>query len=618
MKRFLIFPLCLLLLLTGCKAVPQELPTTPAEPAVTTAPTAPATLPTELPVIPLLDQAESAGEAGNLLYIPNAHVESMACPEIRLYGNGLLLFEHNMENLQLKRISLEDGSLEAEATYAVTPSVRLQIGSGFIGLCDSGTGQVLILNEFLELETTYTVPMEGESWCLDQEMENLYVFYEEQGLLIRNLLTGETRWLLENAAFVQTCGLGNGYALFSYTDRADQKTYNRCLNLSTATLETLPVAGHVRSGVRSGDQWLLRQDYLSGEHILVSQDTASRFVRSEGLVELLSGRRQLLITDGSYRTLYLYDLSGKFLSRCDLPQIDYASVGQDLVWSGYWQGYFFRDTYDNTAHLMFWNPEVPLEGEDLPLTDLGAVQSPESILDQALYQKAQTLSQQFGLDIRIAEQCSLAYTHYIGDALAEPYFVREALNTLEQALSAYPEGFFRQLPYDSMQEIRIELAGDLRARDDVDTHPVDIGGFAQATSDHYLIVLDGTALQITTVFHEISHIIDKRLEWNANLQTDALFSEETWQSLQPSGFRYAESYIDIPALEHPDYFVRAYSTTFPTEDRATLMALAMTDSEVLLGNGGMLAKMRYYAACIRDCFDTTAWPETTRWEQALS
>ena len=27
------------------------------------------------------------------------------------------------------------------------------------------------------------------------------------------------------------------------------------------------------------------------------------------------------------------------------------------------------------------------------------------------------------------------------------------------------------------------------------------------------------------------------------------------------------------------------------------------------------AKLEYYSACIRDCFDTKTWTETTKWEK---
>lgn len=607
MKRLLTLILCLLLL-TSCVADPQTPSSQETEPS----------LPQEHPGVPLLDQGEASGETGNLLYIPNPHVESMTCPEIRLFGNGLLMYEHTVNRLlQMKRISLEDGILLAQASYPATSAVTVQIGNGFIGLCDSGSGQVMILNESLELEKTYSIPLEGEGWYLNQELETLYVFFNE-GLLSYDLETGRAHWLLDNAAFVQPFDMGSGFVLFSYTDRTDQKTYNRCLNLSTATMETMPVENLISSGVRNGEQWLLRQGIASGTYILVKQEEAVTFTLLEGLVELLPGRRQLLITDGSYRELTLYDLDGNFLSRCALPKTEHASVGTDLVWSGYWQGYFFRDTYDNTAHLMFWNPDTAQEGENLSLTSLGAVQAPESVLEKELYQKAAELSKRFGLDIRIAEQCAMDYSHYQADALTDPYLVRDALNVLELAFSRYPDGFLRQLPFGALQQIRIELVANLRGQENMDTHPISVGGFAQAASDHYLIVFDSLSLDTQTVYHELSHVIDKHLEWDSTLRPQAMFSENTWLSLQPKGFRYANSYTDMPdaiaAYENSGYFVSSYAMTFPTEDRATLMSLIMSDKTVLQENPGMAEKMRYYAACIRDCFDTEGWPETTLWE----
>ena len=113
-------------------------------------------------------------------------------------------------------------------------------------------------------------------------------------------------------------------------------------------------------------------------------------------------------------------------------------------------------------------------------------------------------------------------------------------------------------------------------------------------------------------------MIDKHLEWDATLRPQALFSEEVWLSLQPKGFRYAYSYTDMPdsirAYEDSGYFISSYAMTFPTEDRATLMSVIMSDKTVLDENPGMAEKMRYYAACIRDCFDTEGWPESTLWE----
>lgn len=604
MRRILILLLCIMVLLTGCLAEPMD--------------STEATRPVEQPGVPLLDQGKTAGESGNLLYIPNPHVESMACPEIRLFGNGLLLYEHTINGiLQLKRISLEDGTLLAEASYPISPSARVQVGNGLIGLFDSDSRQVLILNESLERERTYSVPLEGNAWYLNQELETVYVFLNE-GLMSYDLEADRAYELLEDVTLVQPFDVGGGYVLFSYTDRTDKKTYTRCLNLSTATIETIPVENPIISGVRNADQWLLRRNGDSLAYILVNQEKAAAFTLAEGGAQLLPGKRQLLVMDGSYRELSVYDLEGNFLSRCVLPQTEHAGVGADLVWSGYWQGYFFRDTYENSAHLMFWNTDTAQEGESLSLTSLGAAKAPEAILEKELYQKAEELAQRFGVEIRIAQQCALEYSHYQADVLTDPYEIRCALNILERAFSSYPEGFLRQLPFGALQQIRIELVNNLREKEDVDTHPEVVDGFAQEQFDHYLIVFDGMTLDSQTIYHELSHVIDKHLAWDASLRPRALFSEDTWLSLQPKGFRYAYSYVDMPdaiaAYENSGYFVSSYAMTFPTEDRATLMAQSISDKTLLWENPGMAEKMRYYADCIRDCFDTKGWPGTTLWE----
>ena len=49
-----------------------------------------------------------------------------------------------------------------------------------------------------------------------------------------------------------------------------------------------------------------------------------------------------------------------------------------------------------------------------------------------------------------------------------------------------------------------------------------------------------------------------------------------------------------------------------------LMAEAMVlTQDLFAADSGRRAKMQFYAECIRDCFDTTLWPETTLWEQVL-
>ena len=100
------------------------------------------------------------------------------------------------------------------------------------------------------------------------------------------------------------------------------------------------------------------------------------------------------------------------------------------------------------------------------------------------------------------------------------------------------------------------------------------------------------------------------------------YSEEGWAALNPKGFQYCQSYTDVPDSYYydgnEDYFIDIYSRTFPSEDRARVMEYAMIGAEFCFDTyPGLVEKLRYYSECIRDGFDTTGWPEVTKWEEML-
>lgn len=612
MKRLLLGLLCICIALSGCTAQPtQTVPTEPSETETVTLPTA----------LPLLEQGIPLGEDGNLLYIPNEALEDMVCPEVRLFGNGLLLSAFIRNQYVIRHISLEDGALLNECAISASPGVKLRIGNGSIGLLDSGTNRFHLLDDSLAIQSTQSIPTEGDSWYLNSELDTLYRFYQDQGLLARDLPTGEERWLLENALHTRVIGPETEYILFEYTDAKTQLTHTRCLDLSTGALETVPGTVPISTGLRRVEAWLLRKDGADGEYLLSTDDLSTAFTWADSAVTLLSPRMHLLLTDLSGRTLQLYDTEGRFVSACTLPREEYATAGTDLVWSGYWEGYFFTDTVDGTCRLMFWDITPETQGEDLPTLPLEQPQEAQRILEPALYERAEALSQRFGVKILIGEQCAAEYSHYNTYPLTDPGFVGEALDILEECMGRYPEGFFRQLPHGPYEYIQLELVGALMLKEGTENQPGDAAAFVQEQEGHLLIALDGFLLAPDTLYHEFSHVIDRRLGWDAQLREDALFSEEGWLAQQPEGFAYALSYTEMPEetrrYMETGCFDREYSMTYPTEDRATLFAAAMTQAQLLAQRPGMQKKLDYYARCIRDCFDTEGWPEVTTWEQPL-
>ena len=612
MKRLLLGLLCICIAFSGCTAQPtQTVPTEPSETETVTLPTA----------LPLLDQGIPLGEDGNLLYIPNESLEDMNCPEVRLFGNGLLLSAFIRNQYVIRHISLEDGALLNECAISASPGVKLRIGNGSIGLLDSGTNRFHLLDDSLAIQSTQSIPTEGDSWYLNSELDTLYRFYQDQGLLARDLPTGEERWLLENALRTRVIGPETEYILFEYTDAKTQLTHTRCLDLSTGALETVPGTGPISTGLRRGEAWLLRKDGADGEYLLSSDDLSTAFTWADSAVTLLSPRMHLLLTDLSGRTLQLYDTEGRFVSTCTLPREEYATAGTDLVWSGYWDGYFFTDTVDGTCRLMFWDITPETQGEDLPMLPLEQPQEAQRVLEPALYERAEALSQRFGVKILIGEQCAAEYSHYNTYPLTDPGFVGEALDILEECMGRYPEGFFRQLPHGPYEYIQLELVGALMLKEGTENQPGDAAAFVQEQEGHLLIALDGFLLAPDTLYHEFSHVIDRRLDWDAQIREDALYSNEGWLAQQPEGFAYALSYTEMPEetrrYMETGCFDREYSMTYPTEDRATLFAAAMTQAQLLAQRPGMQKKLDYYARCIRDCFDTEGWPEVTAWEQPL-
>lgn len=612
MKRFLSGLLCVCILLSGCAGDPPQ-PTQTDPPETQTQPSAPA--------VPLLEQGIAVGESGNLLYIPNDTVEDMICPEVRLFGNGLLLSAYIRNQYVLRHISLEDGALLSECAIPASPGVTVRIGSGCIGVLDSGTNRLHLLDEDLTVQSTQTIEAGGDSWYLSPELDVLYSFDYDRGLLARDLQTGAVRWLVENALLTRVIGPETEYVLFEYTDGDSQRTYIRCLDLSTGTLESVPGSGDISTGTRRGETWLLRRDGAEGAYLLTDDDFAAGFVWPDSAVTLLSPRKHLLLTDLTGRELRLYDTRGGFISACTLPDEEYATAGTDLVWSGYWDGYFFTDTIEGACRLMFWDIAPQIQGEDLALTAPEEPEKPQSVLDAALYERAEALSERFGVKILIGEQCASEYSHYNTYHLTDPAFVSEALDVLETSMGRYPEGFFRQLPHGPYEYIQIELVGGLMLKESAINQPGDAAAFVQEQDGFLRMALDGFMLQPDTVYHEFSHMIDRRLKWDAQIREGALYSEENWLALQPEGFAYAMSYTDMPeeTLRYMEtgYFDRDYSMTYPTEDRATLFAAAMTQSPLLEERPGMQKKLDYYARCIRDCFDTKGWPEVTAWEAAL-
>ncbi len=520
-----------------------------------------------------------------------------------------------------------DGSLLGEITLKASGFMTVQLSEDRIGICDSGLGQVIILDRMLQLETIYQLEADWQDWYLSSDLQTLYQFDTMNGITARALHENDATYseknvILDNVANVYLKKKNKDSVVFSYVQKDTQKTASRNLNLKTGMIENVPVLGDVAGGTYANGTWFIQDAANWGEYYVIKNGERKIAFWEENRFDLLEPLGHLLALTGDGRTLNLYEVDGSFISKCQFLDGEDCFIGHEILWSDLWNGYIFLQYgSDMKPKLMFWDIYSASEIEE-DFSFRTEEQSGGSSAESYLYERAEEMEKSYGVEILIADECQLEYNTFSSWAVNDTESIENALSVLEEALSQYPEGFFEQLCYGNIRHIQIELVGGL-----VVNNPEEYTGsyaaFASNETDHYLMVFDSYLLYAGTLFHEVAHIIDARLTWDSDIREDALFSEEAWLALQPEGFTFPNTYGELTEetlnFANSGYFVMDYSCRYPTEDRATMMEVAMSDGGyTFTQNPKLYDKLEFYSDCIRDCFDTTGWPDIVKWEELIS
>lgn len=256
---------------------------------------------------------------------------------------------------------------------------------------------------------------------------------------------------------------------------------------------------------------------------------------------------------------------------------------------------------------------APTATEPIPQTTALSDEEVQLLLEQ----EAQPLEDKYGVVILVGDQCDTVFSHFTASYVTDFEKVSGILETLDYILGRYPEGFFRQLCTEQRSGIRIHLVQNLWANNE-NLYGDSYGGFSQDLLDHYILVLDVDDTWEELYYHELSHIIEMHIALDAVNRENALFSEESWDALNPDWFTgYANDYMNLPELTEDGWFVDAYGAINASEDRAQIMAKAMLPNYRIYfsNNQGIRRKMEYYSLVIQDAFDTTGWPEILPWEE---
>ena len=586
-------------------------------------------------VVTILDEKQPLDEAGVLSYIYNEYIEDNLQQQIYNFQENLLIGSSyyngktGESSFTLELVSTQTGELlkQIETSYVDVPMV--QILDRHIAVSDMVAGKVSILNGNLEVEKEYEIG-KGNIF-LNKLMTKAYLIDHNGGILVTNLVDGtKERWMteMEDTYISIVCG---DYITFTYTDGNTGLSNYAFLNLAAEEVDVLDMNKSFYGVEHNSHVWLAGLVGKSDQYFYGTEEMPQILtLEMSVLPSLVSNSEELILMksqeDGSV-DLTAYASDGKYLSKVNLPG---GAMGywNNIVKFESLHGYLLTCIDENGVDkLYYWDMSISAEGENLVFTEMtDEVQNGEAVTDE-LYEKARRIGDKYGVTIKIADQCETNFEDYTVEQNLNADKISRGLDIIDLSLASYPEGFIKQLYFGYFRKIEMNLMGNIVAVNQVEENKNGFDSFiafVQQSEDKYVMVFDLSRGQLMEqdLYHEFTHLIDKKLQNQVDNEKKIKFSEEGWAALNPAGFEYSYSYTDVPDSYYydgyDDYFIDIYSRTYPGEDRARIMEYAMIGADFCFDTyPGLVDKLEYYAECIRDGFDTTGWPEVTKWEEML-
>lgn len=330
--------------------------------------------------------------------------------------------------------------------------------------------------------------------------------------------------------------------------------------------------------------------------------------------------------------LYYYDLdTGKntYKTSFSLQSGEETFVGapQDLVYlpSIHMAVFQFKHNY---SHIVLWDlnqkTELTQDTADHSVKYYSS-DHPDQKGIQELKDRAHGLGEKYGVNIYLADECKREFPGYHAEPIYQTRLLKESLTVLEKALSSYPDDFLRQLNIRETGKLGIYIAGNFSTEGN--DNPDHVGGvyFYEEGSQYLVLNASNFSSLESTIYHEISHAIDRYAKITAPLKDLYDYEDDVFNQLNPVGFSYDYSYrinedkkdLAFTAASQSDnvYFIDYYSKSFPSEDRARIMENAMHPQGIdYFQYPALRKKLEYMSRFLREIFDTGKWESETVWE----
>ncbi len=287
------------------------------------------------------------------------------------------------------------------------------------------------------------------------------------------------------------------------------------------------------------------------------------------------------------------------------------------------------ETWDDGFRFVFLDRDARVGYDETPTP--GWISVPQrpgqfAVLPDDLSEKRDALQETYGVSIYLGYEVTREYPDYGVEPVFEEDLMRDALDSLETALSRYPAGFFDRLCSGTVREIGFYLGGTLSGKNEGTLDYA--SAFAVICGGEQLFVFDIRQYYLIeqNVYHEIAHAIDRAIERDGTFD----LSDLTWSGFNPRDAYYDYSYVDVSGDQTYCWygdgrgdaaFIDWYARTYPTEDRARLMEYLMYDdpwfdAAACFSSPRIRAKLEYYFEGIRTVFGDL-YTEPPYWEKRL-
>lgn len=561
-------------------------------------------------------------------YVPNSEVEQLSGGAVKYYalpeGNysELLPFGENFllvstgEGTQLELLVGQTlaSAVETKITGKITAkNGSLQIGTQGLAYWNPEAGALVFLNTSLREISRLQMPAEmvGIPWLAPSWKEVYYC--TASGIRVLDMQTGIFRTLREESANWKgvTGVLMDGSVLQCEAEGSGGRV---TVFIDARTGETLETGNYFTEIKTSGENWYCAMESGAVREYLVGYgEQLWNLWPAEGAQKVfpLPERNAVVTYEETHSGCRLdyYDVAtGKRSATVSLPGLkDAGDVCVDAKTGSVW--FLAYDRSKEIRGICRWTPEnSPVEDPQDYLAAHYTRDNPDTAGLERLRQEVEALEKTYGIKLLLGDHPGevtpegyLFETEY----LAQAY--EEYLPLLEQALSQFPEDFFRTLAQrTSSKTLSVGLVRSISEN--------------PAGTDVLQYWLEGNAYLMLTLgenlnrsfYHGIMHAIETRV-----LSVTTAYYD--WEKLNPEGFAYGMEDSDGEYLQDGNqWFVNTFAMGSEREDRAFTMEYACAaGNEDLFRSPNMQKKLQMLCKGIREAFKLQESEETFLWEQYI-